>query len=449
MNEREKNKELIQRMAETLRNHIEPYKEGAWERFSAKHGKARQRTIGWPYWGAAAVLLLVAGLYIFEKQVDVPEIVQGDIPSLPITREPATPSENSGQTQAVERSVQSVASGQSPEAVLQIPKDERMSDFGKGQAILAVKGSEVSAIAVQDTAVIRDAPGGQAIAAVDVHDTADSVPLQRLAVVTEQHNPKPHNPEQPGDRLRDNDILNQETTVNGYAVAAASAENSARKWDLGVVVSPSLTSERVNMGGGIAVAYRLSDKFSLGSGVSIGELGVAQNSNGPQAAAYGFEGRYADFVAGGTGLQSSYESYKEVTSVTSTVLALDIPLNLQYNVTERFYTTVGVSFVNVLNEKRTAHFVDRLNDPTFGQKNSTESDILNSVRAVHSTENTGYHPLEGRGYAGFLNFSVGRRVPLSRKLSLSVEPYFKLPVGRLSREEMDFTNGGIRIVTGF
>src|SRR5690606_27528263 len=61
MSEREEHNELIHRLAERLRDHTEPYKDGAWERFAASYGK-RRRTL-WPYWSAAAVVLAAVGSY--------------------------------------------------------------------------------------------------------------------------------------------------------------------------------------------------------------------------------------------------------------------------------------------------------------------------------------------------------------------------------------------------
>src|SRR5690606_12927445 len=141
--------------------------------------------------------------------------------------------------------------------------------------------------------------------------------------------------------------------------------------------------------------------------------------------------------------------YRKEVSVTSSVVTLDIPVDLRYEVAKGFYTAVGVSYVAVLNEQRTSHFVDQLNKKTIESGHLPNTDRVVATEFTYSSEKIAAQPLRGNEYAGFMNFSIGKRLPISRKLSLSIEPYFKLPIGRLSREEMDFTNGGIRIVTGF
>src|SRR5690606_3955012 len=91
MSEREEHKELIHRLAERLRNHTEPYKDGAWERFAATHGKRRPTL--WPYASAAAVLLAAVGWYWSARYADetrvTPPIAQQEVVAQPV--DPATP----------------------------------------------------------------------------------------------------------------------------------------------------------------------------------------------------------------------------------------------------------------------------------------------------------------------------------------------------------------------
>src|SRR5690606_36878950 len=137
------------------------------------------------------------------------------------------------------------------------------------------------------------------------------------------------------------------------STVANGAASSSRRWNLGVVVAPSLTSEKVNVGGGLAVAYQLSDKFTVGSGVSIGRLGVGENPNyDPRYGGSQYNGPPAspNDGSGELALAKDPEQYKRDVSVTSSVVALDIPLNLRYEVIRGFYTSVGVSYVAVLNE---------------------------------------------------------------------------------------------------
>ncbi len=430
-------------MAETLRNHAAPYREGAWEQFSAKYGIApKRRMIQWPYW-AAAVLLLTAGIWVWT--IDWQGVEKIDLAQHDVELPPAPP------VAETERPAESVV----PDVATLSTAPDRTIPVSKVGRVAAVSKSVSNAIQISDGDKPEVAPQSLVAAAAEIQQADSLQDHTSLLAANAIDSPPVSDTEVPatspgqqqavGEIVHDG-LFDGNAANTAYAHESTDVARATKKWDLGVAISPSLTSEKINIGGGIAVAYRLSDKFSLGSGLSISEMGVAQNQQRGNASA-----RYLDASATynngfANGVSSSY---REVTSVTSSVLAMDVPLDLKYHVTTRFYTSVGVSFLTILNEQRTNHYVDRINQPTFGSNSGGYKDLESSVRAVYSAERAAQEPLEGRGYTGFVNFSLGRTMPLSRKLQLSVEPYFKLPIGSLSREDMNFTNGGIRIITGF
>lgn len=431
MNEKEENKELIQRMAETLRNHEEPYRDGTWEQFSAKHVLPSRHMVWWPYGAAAAVLLMAASIFWFNRPPDTP--VDATIPAIAVQQQavPTDPQADVPQGSTVEPLVPLIAekSGQRPSAAAtkRVTTSNRIIEHNKEPEVAdhaaVVSQEPIAAVVSTDTVTNNDV--SQRVAAI-----AEDGPQRSAAGVF------PDNPNQAFE------------TTPAYANNETRRETSASKWNFGVVVSPSLTREKVNMGGGLAVAYQLSDKFSIGSGASISQLGVGENSNYREPAGSPV---YDSPILGNEGFNGYLKAesqYKEVTSVTSNLLALDIPLDLQYKITKGLYTSVGVSFVAVLNERRTNHVVSELRETTLGESLSSKGSLSRSAFAYSEPAST--HPLEGNRYTGgFVNFSLGHKMPLSSKISIAVEPYFKLPVGRLSREDMDLTNGGIRIITGF
>jgi len=429
MSEREEHNELIHRLAERLRNHTEPYKEGAWERFSATYGKRRRML--WPYWSAAAVMLAVVGSYWLTHQpgklTEPHQHAQQNVASRPIappvTDEVVLPQDSAGEM--IPRATS--------EAAVRPAVATRTGGSPSDRADALQRAVAAAAETLQD-----EAPAMETVAEVDEGPTPGPEP-QRLAIVAGQD-------EQEGR----SDLL-----PDTYDRTAQKPGANAAKWDLGLMLSPSLTSETVNLGGGLTVAYRITDRLSIGSGIAIAQMGVGENTDYQP----GFASRQSDLQAapsdpeGGlpvfNGRSEAALSYKQEVSMTSRVVTLDIPLDIRYDVAKGFYTSVGVSYVAVLNEQRTGHYVDKINSNTFGNGHSGGADRLAPTVFTYSSEKIQDKPLQGKGYAGFLNFSVGKKLPLSSKLFLSVEPYFKMPIGRLSREEMDFTNGGIRIVTGF
>ncbi len=433
MSEREEHNELIHRLAERLRDHTVPYKEGAWERFVAVHGKRRRKL--WPYWSAAAMLLAAFGLYWSTRYTT----------EMPITPQLVQQGETTGRVGPTEQE-------------RDMP-DRTDTEVTSDQPVLPVdhsgKGRERHTASeeqflVGTSAEVRDETA-PAAAAVDTSAVPSSEP-HRLAVAIE-----PERMEQPVEDARSGIVFNgraadfngRDADADNHAGTFPKPDSDMGKWDLGLVVSPSLTSETVNIGGGVAVAYRISDKFSIGSGIAVAQLGLGENPNYQpryDTAPNSWSPTVGDYF---NGKSEQAVDYKREVSLTSSVVMLDIPLDLRYDVAKNFYTSVGISYVAVLNEQRTGHYVDKINVNTFGNGNSSTAERLATTEFVYSSEKIPAKPLRGNGYAGFMNFSIGKKLPISSKLFLSVEPYFKLPIGRLSKEEMNFTNGGIRIVTGF
>lgn len=440
MSRGEEHKELIQQMAERLRNHVEPYRAGAWERFSAAYGH-KQRKQMWPYWSAAAILLAAIGIYFVAQQPSEsskqPQLVQQER-----TPQSLTPLEL-GQTEA-----DSIGTVRDQPNLSKHDFDEApLRDQGGEHHLLAGVQSSVDQVIIGEAvSVIESSDGNQPADRISMLGIADSASMlddtpRRLAGAIGME--RKEQPETPVDV-----VFNGETvSADGYAVASKAA-TVMEKWDLGLAVAPSLTSEAVNIGAGLTVAYRISDKFSVGSGLSIAQLGVGENPNyepGHDTRPNYHSPPPSDVFTG----ESAAVDYVREVSVTSSVVTLDIPLDLRYEIAKGFYTAVGVSYVAILNEQRTSHVVDRLNKNTFINGNASTAGSLASTEFVYSSNRISAQPLRGNGYAGFMNFSIGKKVPMSHKLFLSIEPYFKLPIGRLSKEEMNFTNGGIRIVTGF
>ncbi len=239
------------------------------------------------------------------------------------------------------------------------------------------------------------------------------------------------------------------------------------KWALGLSLASMLTSEDMNLGGGLSVAYKLTDRVYFRSGVSLAKLGVSTpapgsrgpslfvrsdgTSNlpgGPQGPNPGNIGNKESIaVISPEGVPGHYN--RILSGASSTILTLDIPFDVKYFVSDKVFTSVGVSFLGVLREQRTNHYIDKINEPLFNGYTANGQELKGAVKTLVVNESSKYQPLEGNGYTGYLNFSVGRQTRISNRLVLSIEPFFKLPIGSLQNQEMNMTNGGIRIVTGF
>jgi hypothetical protein len=52
-------------------------------------------------------------------------------------------------------------------------------------------------------------------------------------------------------------------------------------------------------------------------------------------------------------------------------------------------------------------------------------------------------------YIGFYNFSLGYKQKISKKNNIAIEPFLRLPMKTFSKENLNLTNGGLRLKIDF
>lgn len=453
MGEKEKNKEWFNQVADRLREHEEPYKSGSWEQFSAQHAEVIQPRRGglfplWIKYGAAglsaAALILVSLLFLRPVPEGLPEVALMEV-----------------------EQDQKIGIGEQEGSVI------REQELGGGPAFSEPIENRNTMVQITPFTPLQDPES------IELKKKGN---LEMVSVVSELHLSAQHTYEIPvihpsveftpetklpdawlvGERLSAlTEFSEASRSVSDASSSILASSDHTGRWNMGLVLAPNVTTEQVNIGGGLAVTYRLTNKLSLQTGISLGQYGVNTQSFIPGTQASGPSGPMDSPVAppsGGTGASgatgSTDKEFESMTpayhtrylnSQTSRLLGMDIPIELKYEVSDRFYTAFGLSVFGVLEENRTNHYVDRINEPlTMDGANSSYS-----VRTLYVDERASKHPMDGHTYTGFLNFSIGHQTQISRKLRFSVEPFFKLPIGSLAKEDMNLTNGGIRIITGF
>lgn len=232
----------------------------------------------------------------------------------------------------------------------------------------------------------------------------------------------------------------------------------SKRFELGLFLSPARTSETFDMGGGLLVAYKLSKNLAIRTGASFNQYEV-----GILAADMGKKGKEPlvqespVFTPDGTEMLSKDIPYRinaiikpNLKSVSGKVQTLDIPVELKYNVSRDFYVVGGLSSAIVLSQERFNHMTEYNNSINLStDKNvdkSMEGNKLNQkVTKLASKDNN----VSTNGFGGFINLSIGKKTDISRSLKVSIEPFVKLPVGQFKRADMNYTNGGIKIITSF
>ncbi|MEH6306990.1 hypothetical protein RYH73_15185 [Olivibacter sp. CPCC 100613] len=442
------NKELIDRMADVLRGHSAPYREGAWERFAGLQKRARKVIPLWYLGGAAAAVLLGVVFFVNRNTID----------------KPITPSIDYTQNNKLEDHRRDTMSEQTAPAITE--QNNRDRDKPRQQN----NDNLLAQLSTDETEIKKDGPltkvfNGEQLRKTDNHteqfkDRENEALSANRRVKEEQASDLPQEEQTP--KAANKTTKDREEALISMLSENNSSSNSSeralmnhtdysgdKRWNVGVMFAPSLTDERFNMGGGVTVAYKISKKVSIGSGVSLVDLGFRQSSPGASSDGPMNSPASASLSDASPTLNAKSLETKELTSVNTNLLALDIPIDIKYQVSKQFYASAGISFFAVLNEDRTNNFLTRT--PTNRTIQNTEGYAFSQpeFQINNVSEKAEETPLQGNGYSGFLNFSVGRKMPISRKVGIAVEPFFKIPIGSLSNQNMNLRYGGVRVITSF
>lgn len=433
---KDRNRELIELIKEGLQNVEElPYKEGAWEAYKAKYTPTRKVKYLVLPWVAAAVMALAGFAFLFHdwKGSTVPrEIVetkQEDKQPLPTTPMPV--GETTDQPVVESRSERIVSINMPADKIGERKPDRTKLDKIDSQPLHLAHLTSRPVLTTKIKAPTVLSAG------------ADRKPLAAL----------PWN----------DDLVTGEQIDPNFAYQSEAARHLSPKklrltdrFELGAFVSPSTTDRSFDLGGGLVFAYRFNDKIAIRTGASFNQYEVGMLKS--QVQEIGEEKRQAAAAIKNTDKLISKEAASlrannffipNLNAVTGKVQTLDIPLEIRYNLTKEFYATGGVSYAAVLSQERFDHYEESAGIATYSSASDSEKPAENPVTTVETTQLSSDENINTNGFGGFVNFSVGRKVNMGKTMKVSVEPFVKFPVGQFKRADMNYTNGGIRIMTSF
>ncbi|WP_343565870.1 hypothetical protein [Sphingobacterium sp.] len=458
-----KKKELIEEIIGQLKDHELPYREGSWEKFASKHGVAAPPSSTWKYWSAAAAVLLCFGVGYWGLKNNssvAPSsavLIQNDKNSEVIA-------DNKDLKESIQRSLSEVTGeqGLSEKELLRdrpftySKADSQPADNSQQQQFVLFGGKAVSGNTINVSNNFA-ALGGRTMqlrnntlsAEINLDDptVTASVDIRTGTQVPTTHS----NVTSANSKAALSSSTSTQTQREAARLAALYAgqqdnrrgsvmmksNDLDRKWEMGAFVSPASTAESITLGGGVALAYNVSSKISIRSGASIQHYGAVSGNTPitPAMASNSFEKVNApSYLSQPNGLNNAFmkgladaTEAKSNERVSGKILTVDIPVDVRYAINKNFYTSVGVSYVGVLDQERATIY--ETNNTEYKQK-STEKNV------------------DDKGVNGFVNFSVGRKQKVG-KLSISVEPYYKIPVGGLRSSDLNYSNGGVKIITSF
>lgn len=203
-----------------------------------------------------------------------------------------------------------------------------------------------------------------------------------------------------------------------------------KRWQLGLSMGNGVSyGQEHQFGAGAFVTYQLSSKLALSSGFYFNQLGalknVAHNNN------------FSD-------------PEKVLTNVKVNLGGLEIPFELKYKLTRRFYTKFGASLYSIKSQQQQLIFT------------RAESSIINYVDPTgtafsETLVTAGYavaeavppSQLEKNKLISIYNFSVGYEYPILHGQKLFIEPFIKLPNKEFSVYRVNLAQTGIRLNVSF
>jgi hypothetical protein len=381
-------KELIDGISALLKAHEEPYEPGSWESFSKQKKSKRPVVIAWLSIAAALAIIVTAVPYLLkDKNNDSIILKRKNIPQKKHTQDARkTPFTEASQLTNTKQAV----------------KQHTVNSQRKNLNAPVYNGVELAA-------------NSDITTAVEEIKTADAVKTSTVDPINAKLKPVQENDI--------NDFLQKESKI-----ATADKEREPSKWNFGIELLPTLLQNKLNVGAGITTEFKLSKRFSISSGIAYVALDASKNAS-PEPVGV-----------------ASFSSNKKLVATDANISGIDIPLSLTYNLNKKVYTSIGVSYFNVLTEKRNNKYITELE--VSRTHKDPETGIMETFRAKASEENAELSPespLKGNSYLGFFNFSIGHKKEIFKNYNIVIEPFLKIPVGKLSNEDLQLSNGGVKL----
>ncbi|MEJ5054582.1 outer membrane beta-barrel protein [Sphingobacterium sp. MYb382] len=443
--EQKENKELIEHIKAQLKAFEEtPYRQGAWESYKAAYeAPTKTRRLAPVYWSAAAAVLLLGfgGLFFYKQNNAV----------LPV----------GGNTPAITAITPEVSTDSSP---LLTPKsdDPAVADTGDIYATLPALGATTSTtFNTRPEERLEARHTSYLSTAIDTHRAAalhtDEVKSMQYPI----NSPVLVHHDAVASELGDVDLgagfvmAQKQADLQNYKESNNLALTPKKlkivdKLELGAFLSPTGTTSKLDLGGGLILGYQLSKKVTLRTGAAFNqyEVGILPSQMNGKQGSPSFDSPVTNGLMGDVPYRSANAALPNINAVTGKVQTLDIPIEVQYKIDNKFYTSVGVSYAAVLSQERFNHYQEKAGAAVF----SSESDAgkqTNEVRTVAKKVSSEVDNVGTNGFGGFINLSVGRKTNVTRGFKVSVEPFVKIPVGQFKRADMNYTNGGIKVITNF
>lgn len=404
-------KELIEHITAQLQNHEETYPNGAWERFSEKKNKRRGITY-WPLWAAAALILIFGGVFFAQNNIDQKKQIVIIKP-----KAQQIPAADRNTNVVIETKTNPTSLNNNANAANNIAANRATKITENLKPLL----SQETTYPLINTAEELTPVNNNLLDSKLVGTNLSNLKSKQFNILTENKKPQPRT------QTNFEKLLAQDSYANQQKPADKASGNS--KWQPDVYVAPAMGNDnKVTMNYGFSLSYAIANKLSISSGVSYASISTTESldASAPQTL-----------------------SGKNLASVDAKVRGINIPLELKYNISDKLYTNIGVSALAVLNNSQQNSYiinqVQSFSSPAVNGYADSKTLIVKEKTVEPQPEAN----LDPDKYIGFYNFSLGYKQKISKKNNIAIEPFLRLPMKTFSKENLNLTNGGLRLKIDF
>ncbi|MGQ7857018.1 hypothetical protein ACUN24_22495 [Pedobacter sp. WC2501] len=404
-------KELIEHITAQLQNHEEAYSNGAWERFSEKKNK-RRGIAYWPLWAAAALILIFGGIFLAQNNIDQKKELATSKPKA--QQNPAA----SGNTNAIiETKTNPTSLNNDTNALNKLAANRATKITENLKPLLSQESSYPLINTVEELTPVNNNLLDSKLAGVNL----SNLKSKQFDISAEKKK------SQYIGQTSFEKLLAQDSYANQQKPADKASGNS--KWQPDVYVAPAMGNDnKVTMNYGFSLSYAIANKLSISSGISYASISTTESldASAPQTL-----------------------SGKNLASVDAKVRGINVPLELKYNISDKLYTNIGVSALAVLNNSQQNSYiinqVQSFSSPAVNGYADSKTLIVKEKTVEPQPEAN----LDPDKYIGFYNFSLGYKQKISKKNNIAIEPFLRLPMKTFSKENLNLTNGGLRLKIDF
>ncbi|HTN21194.1 MAG TPA: hypothetical protein VL125_11995 [Pelobium sp.] len=202
-------------------------------------------------------------------------------------------------------------------------------------------------------------------------------------------------------------------------------------------------ANNLNLGVGLLSELKLTKRLSVNSGISFNKQSAAIYQNSPDQStnsqSFASPSSPNSLVSQ---ISKQSISVPEEVQINAKLVGFDIPLNLKYNISlgkTKTFVTTGISSYSLLNQSYA-------NDVSVINYSLTSEPTTTILRTVEKEKEDAFSNFQ---FARTVNFSFGILYPLSKKNSISVEPFVKYPIAGFGQKDLEIGSGGVSFKLNF